>query len=108
MIRLTDSRNRVASGKRYVWEWPDATGTKEAWRIVLDAEIAATKERECYIGFGSLADSGHEACETFNAYWAYYGWHLGECDDEDPEDRFLVGDEVVMEPDAPAAVTHDE
>lgn len=105
-LRLIDSRNRVATGKRYVWEWPDddIEGPRKAWTLVLHAEVEPS-EYESYLGFvNPLNDDHATVAEVFADYWNEYGWDLyyydpGDMGRDDPADM------VLMDPATPAAKT---
>jgi len=91
-IWLIDSRSRVSTGKRYVWIWDDDNihANREAWQLVLNAEVREQKDRDDYRVTADndmrpdlFPDEAHELIEMFNDFWSIYGWHLALMDNDD-------------------------
>jgi hypothetical protein len=93
-LYLTDSRNRLATGRRSIWR---VATVEDAWRLVVNAECAID-ERPHY--FGCAPDD----TEGFNEIWSCYGWELADYDDRftPPKDCDL------MAPTAPALECLDD
>ena len=104
MIWLIDSRGRLLDGKRYLWTWDecDVDANREAWRIVLRAEISTQVDRDDYGAFAdhdmpNIYSAAAGCCETFNDFWSMYGWELCFMDQgDDDDDHPLAADMVIM------------
>lgn len=89
-MTLIYSGDRENSGERLAWSWPmTPAGQRAAWDIVLAAEFDADHEREPYHGY---RDGPEMDLDTFNLFWAEYGWLLYEQDDclAFPQDVMVV------------------
>jgi len=103
-IWLIDSRGRVSDGKRLVWSWDDIdiNAYREAWDIVLRAEVRQEQDRKDYEAHydqdmhGIDGVEANELAESFNNFWSYYGWHMMFVDDE--EDHGPAHDIVIVPP----------
>ena len=97
---LFDSRARAQTGRRTAHTFPATQdGMRAAWLVCLRDEVP--DDVEGYLGFSLLENVAYpiaEVCETFNSFWAEYGWALCEFDPD-----WVVPDDVDLREEEPSS-----